>query len=719
MQIIRHCLHLSLLVAISTSGASGQRPSLFMNEDDFAARLQIAQHETWAKRNLDKLIQSADQFPNSYAQRFGLNDAEPPPKGGQWLHWYACPETGTHLEFHPPDQNICPDTGKNYSGYPYDHVVYQLRNDALAEAALTEGLAFRFTKNIVYAKKAADVLKAYARIYPTYALHDNYGKESPNGARAYSQTLDESIWLIKIAWTYDLIRGTQALKPVERLDIEQNVLRASVSTVMKARKEPTYNIQSWINGAMAAVGYTLDDNALVNEAIDGPIGFRHQMHDFVHEGFWIEGAWGYQFYAMRPLAMLAQMASRRGVNLWKEERSLLMLFHAPLGVVLPNGRLPAFNDSGSPDLYREASLYEVAYAATRDPTLLTVIEHGPRTSREALLFGVAQLAQEPPALLVSKVFSEAGYATLRSSTNDLTAIMKFGPHGGVHGHFDKLNFVLFSRGMTLGIDPGTQLYGLPIHREWDSMTIAHNTISVDQQKQGASTGRLLDWRSEEGWAAVKADAGSAYAQARLQRTMLLTPRYLLVVDHCESLDGKSHTFDWAYHNAGRQTLLDNILMEPYTDGHLTNGYNRLQDNTRGETSDDIHLRYIADPAQSKQDKDAVASYREPTPIRPSAPPSQKEVELDLQMLASSDTQVLTGEAPGPDLRIPVPFVIIRRSGTSATFAALLTTSLYQPTSKLPNITVRRLDSNRFQIEGSNFSDIFVDGSSFEFSHRTK
>jgi len=70
------------------------------------------------------------------------------------------------------------------------------------------------------------------------------------------------------------------------------------------------------------------------------------------------------------------------------------------------------------------------------------------------------------------------------------------------------------------------------------MTIAHNTISVDQQKQSASAGKLLNWHAGDGWVAVRADARAAYAMAHLQRTILLTPSYVLVVDHCESADGQ-------------------------------------------------------------------------------------------------------------------------------------------------------------------------------------
>ena len=65
----------------------------------------------------------------------------------------------------------------------------------------------------------------YAQVYPTYKLHDINGKPGPNGGLAFAQTLDESIWLIKIAWTYDLIRGSDVL---ERIRKNRPVRRAYV-----------------------------------------------------------------------------------------------------------------------------------------------------------------------------------------------------------------------------------------------------------------------------------------------------------------------------------------------------------------------------------------------------------------------------------------------------------------------------------------------------------
>jgi len=714
----RICKLIALAYLLSCGILCAHSQSLFLSPTDIAARKQLAQKQPWARASLDLLVKEADDFPASYMKRFGTPDAAPPPEGGAWLHWYACPESGKPLQFHPPDQNICPDTGKNFTGYPYDHVVYELRNDALGEAAVASALAYQFTKKLFYAKNAAAILNDYARVYPTYKLHDINNRPGPNGGLAYAQTLDESIWLIKIAWTYDLIRDANVLTAPEKQSIEHNVLRPAAALVLKAHKEPTMNIQSWINAGAAAVGYTLNDQPLITEAIDGPIGFRYQMQHFVHEGFWAEGAWGYQFYAMRALTMTAQMAARKGVNLWKQEPNLLALFHSPLGVLLPDGSLPAFNDSGSPNLYGQSFLYEVAYAATHDPILLNVIEHGARGDREAFLFGAPQLPKTATPLLSSAVFPEAGYATLRSPSSDLTAIMKFGPHGGAHGHYDKLNFVLFSHGITLAADPGTHPYGLPIHKEWDSMTIAHNTISVDGQRQAQATGKLLGWHVGDGWTAVRADAGSAYANASLQRTMLLTPGYVLILDRCESNDGQPHTFDWAYHNVGTETMVGTVNMKPYT-FTTSNGYQHLLHVLRGGTATDVKLRFEAErkPSMSSLDSNSPPATYDSAPRHVSM--EIAHAQLELQMLGAPETEVFTGDAPSRESQTAIPFVIVRRTGTSITFATLLATSKSRlPTaSRPPHLT--KAEDDTFQVETTEGVDVFSTRNGFKFQHKGK
>jgi len=640
-------LRLSVLVvcvaAFSAASSTAQAPPhILLSPADFPRLNALAHTQPWAARQRQAILAQADAFPASYEKRFGLSSLELPPKGGQWLHYYACPDTGSLLKFVPPDQNVCPDTGKVYKGYPYDDVVYMLRADALREGALSSALAYRLTGNHAYAEKGAEVLKLYADKYLSYPIHDNQGKQSQFGARVYSQTLDESIWLIDLSWTYDLLRDTDVFTPAERTHIERDLLYAGAMTVTRANRGPTDNIQSWINGAEAAVGYTLGDQTLIHQAIDGPIGFRAQMKEFVNDGFWIEGAWGYQFYALRPLELTAQMATRAGVDLWQQDPNLGALLLSPLGVMFPDGTLPAFNDSHSVNLYEESGLYEVAYSALHNQDFAAICEHAGRDTREAFLFGVPSIDGASLPKPRSAVFPDAGYATLRAPLGDLTEIMKFGPHGGGHGHFDKLNEVLYARGGMMSVDPGSHFYGIPIHASWDKMTVAHNTVSVDEQVQKPATGKLLAWQAEPEFTAVTADAGPVYPDADLQRTSIVTSDYVLEITTAKSTDGQPHDFDWNYHNYGTQQAEGSFT--PYTGFPKGAGYENLIANQSATVAGDIRSTFTMDKGRTMQ----------------------------VWMLAADQPSlVLTGVGPGPDLRVKIPYLIVRRHGAEARFVTVL------------------------------------------------
>jgi hypothetical protein len=638
-------LSLGTIARAQTAIASGSSldPHLFLTLQDFEARKVIVQRESWAKAALDAVLREADGYPHDYLNKFGLTKVAAPEKTAQWAHWYVCPETGTHLEFHPPNHNICPDTGKDYQGWPISDVHYHYMHDMLSHDAMVLGVAYRMTGREIYAQHAAEILKIYADKYKDYPIVDNYGKQSDWGARIYSQTLNESIWLIDMTFAYDLVRGSGELSTSDRLHIEKDLLLPSAATVVRGHKEPTNNIQSWINGAQAAVGFELGEKALINEAIDGPLGFRYQMKNYVHEGFWIEGAWGYQFYAMRPLTATAEMAKRHGIDLWKQEPALRSMFFSPLGVMFPDGMLPAFNDSEEVGLYNNASLYELAYENTHDSRLLAVLDNAPRTSKESLLFGVAVLPETKKSFLKSAVFSESGYAMLRAKNTDLSIILKFGPHGGGHGHYDKLGEIVYAEGRTQAVDPGTQLYGMALHKEWDQMSVAHNTITADELRQEQATGKLIAWKDEDGYIAVTASAGPAYKFANVTRSILVTDEYAVQLDRAHSTDGKPHIFDFNYHNYGKQTM--QMETTPYNEFPKVNGYIHLEQAQHGKMSSDVLSRF---------DNEGTAML--------------------LQVLGSTPTEVFQGVAPGPRPAVKVPFVIVRRKGVDVEFITLLVPS---------------------------------------------
>jgi hypothetical protein len=609
---------------------------------------------------------------------------ELPPEGGQWLHYYACPDTGTLLEFHPPDENVCPDTGKVFKGYPYDHVVYMLQADALENGTLAEALAFRLTGDSAFARKAAQVLTAYADKYLTYPVHDNNGKESQFGARAYSQTLDEAIWLIDLAWAYDLIRDSNVLTPADRTHIERDLLYASAMTVTRANMGLTPNIQTWILGAEMAVGYTLEDQALVTKALDGPNGLRSQMKTFVKDGFWSEGAWGYQFYALRPILFMAQMSTRAGVNLWQQEPSIIALLASPVGVMFPNGMLPTFNDSHEVSLPEYAYLYEVAYGATRNSLFAAIAAMGKRDNRFAYLFGAPILGNSEIPPLRSSVFSEAGYATLRSPSGSLTQVVKFGPHGGGHGHLDKLNELIYADGALMGVDPGSHFYGIPIHGEWDKRTVAHNTVAVDEHDQMPATGKLLNWQTEPAFTAVSLDAGPVYQDVSINRTEVVTDNYVLEITRCHSTDGKEHDFDWIYHNIGMQASEGRF--QPYDGFPKRDGYQILEGNMSAKIKGDFSTAFSMDGGRT----------------------------MRVRMLGDvSASLVFTGTGPGPDLRVKIPYVIVRRHGTDAEFVAI-----FEPAeSEVRKIYSINRQGGQFTIRGINFEDVVSIGEMVDLHHQ--
>lgn len=576
-------------------------------------------------------------------------------------------------------------------------------------------MAYRFTNREHYAKEAAQLLIAFADRYQSWPLHDNYGKPTANGGKAYSQTLDESIWLINLAWSYDLVRGSGALDANAKAHIENDLLRASYRTVSKAAKGPTNNIQSWINAAIAAVGFTLHEPALIHQAIDGPIGFRYQMRHFVTEGFWVEGTFGYHFYALRALVATAQMAKCNGIDLWNQEPALLSMFDGPMGIVLPNGLLPSFNDSNTVHLYQQDYLYEQAYAASRDSRYLPIMWRYGRNNREALLFGVPRTPKPAQLTLKSEVFAKAGFAALRNNVNDLTVIVKFGPHGGAHGHYDKLSFILYSQGRIMGIDPGTQLYGLPLHHLWDSMTIAHNTVSVDDQRQAAATGRLISWQADPNWTAITMDAGPVYEGVSFERSLVLTPNYCMIADHVSS--STAHAVDWIYHNAGTLEIAKAAFTERVTDLPLKNGYGLLKDVWASKDTGQLDARFVdtvEEQADEKPDSNSPAATVRSQNLSQADPADDPTGTAVMEITIPADTgeKLMRGEAPGQNLKKPVPFIMVRKQGADVRFTAVL--------SPQTDLKIQQANSNQVQtthISGRDFSDNIFTGPRLTVEHR--
>src|SRR5512145_293463 len=423
----------------------GGHPRLLFNAADLARINTWVVSDPWTANARNSIISAADDWPDSFTEKYYLSTWVLHPEGGQWGAWYICPQGGANLQYEGPGQHVCPLDGQVYSGWPYDQVIYGRMNSNLAQTAATLGLAYQFTGNIRYAQSAAEILLAYADAYSNYPLHDINDEPNPSGGRVTAQTLDESNWLISVAWAYDLVADSGTLSAGQRSHIEQDLLYAAANLIDHNRREMS-NWQSWHNAAIGAVGFALQDPLLIGQALNDPNNsFEFQMQASVSaDGFWHEGSWAYHLFSLQAHRYLAEMAARSGIDLYANP-ALHKMFTAPLQFAVPDLSLPPFNDSGSINLANYDDLYESAYQRYGDAWLVAPLVK--RREREALLWGVQTLPAPTSPDVASILFPDAGYAVLRNVENEypLYLALDFGPHGGGHGHYDKLGFVSFGR----------------------------------------------------------------------------------------------------------------------------------------------------------------------------------------------------------------------------------------------------------------------------------
>lgn len=562
-------------------------PRVLLTSEDFGRMTDWAANHAWAAGRRDNILSRADGWPADFLADYGLSGVALPPEGGQWGMHYVCPDHGVNLQYEPPMTHRCPVDNATYSGWPYDQVIYARQHNDLADAARDLGLAYGFTGDVAYAAAARQILLDYAAAYAGYPIHNSQGDPAESGARVLAQTLDESGWLIDIAWAYDLIASAGELSAAEQLQIEQDLIRASADTILR-HDAGMSNWQAWHNAAIAAAGRSIGDPRLVAHAVYGPSGFHYHMAESVlADGFWYESSWGYHFYTLSPMTYLAEMGERGSFPLYPDP-ALQSMYLSPILFAPPDLVLPAFNDSGSVDLRGSAGWrLEAAYRAYGDEQL-TLPLIGESRPEGALFWGAETLPETAPPVTESRVFEASGYAILRGGQEQdpWYVALDYGAHGGWHGHFDKLGFVFFARGRMFGLDIGSHSYALPLHDTWDRATLAHNTVTVDETVQVEATGTLEQFGAPAatGVAWARAAVSDANPTVHLARDLVLTDRYLIDRMTASATDAQPHQLDWLWHNPG--TATHDLAAQPYADFPGDAGYQHLRNNQAEATADD-------------------------------------------------------------------------------------------------------------------------------------
>ncbi len=164
-----------------------------------------------------------------------------------------------------------------------------------------------------------------------------------------------------------------------------------------------------------------------------------------------------------------------------------------------------------------------------------------------------------------------GAAILRPEPDrpdSLAASLYFGPHNAGHRSPAALHLEIHAGGQRITQAPHIYEAGYadPRHLLWNRTTIAHNTVTMDERamfpfdfdtnspwewdiwRDNISDGELLAFQPRETWKTVRARNGNVYPGIQLDRTLAVTPDYL--VDIYRVLGSEPHQYDWAVHCHG-------------------------------------------------------------------------------------------------------------------------------------------------------------------------
>ncbi|WP_241231327.1 heparinase II/III domain-containing protein [Sphingomonas koreensis] len=371
------------------------------------------------------------------------------------------------------------------------------------------GTLYRVTGDKRYADYVRDMLLAYAKLYPGLGTHPAAANQVPG--RLFWQSLNDSVWLVHAIQGYDAVRGD--LTPADRKAIDDNVFHrmAAFLTGEPTTFDRIHNHSTWANAGVGMTGYVLRDKLLVEQALkgsdrSGKVGFLRQLDLlFSPDGYYAEGPY-YQRYALQPFVVFAQAIEdnepERGIFAYRD------------GIVLKAIRIAVqttyagyffpINDAMPDKSLRTEELYQgvaIGYAASGDAGLLGIAEWQNKVALSPQGFAVARdlaAGKAKPFAFASALLrdgpegKDGALAILRSGAEDKAQVVvaKNTAQGMGHGHFDKLNWLLYDNGNAIVTDYGAARFlnieakdggrYLPENDSWAQQTIAHNTLAVNE-----------------------------------------------------------------------------------------------------------------------------------------------------------------------------------------------------------------------------------------------
>ncbi len=532
------------LVLLATAGAAlnasqevrVDHDAYFFYSPSDRERIRTAAETPWGQVIVQSMIARVEE-------RLKHDLGVPEQEAGHYHH-YFCPEHKQLLKFDwdRPHEHWCPECKAYLTGERYDYAWIRMVHSHNAVFLSDCTYLHMITGDTRYLRSIRDMLLDYAGKYPEYEMHGHDMKPGASyGGKMFCQSLDEANWIVSVAPAYLEAKAILTAKDAEA--IATGLLRPCAEVILGHRAGG--NWQVWHNAGLASIAVALEDGKLLDTALeDRDCGYERLIDTGVtDEGWWEERSPGYHFYPLHAMLYTAEAVQCRGIDLY--DARLKKMFTGPVHAVYPDLRFPAHNDGWyGTSLPANASLYEVAALRFNDPFLVEVLRRCyarvDRNSPYALLHGVHLEPDLSPLPLASCLYPDTGVAYLRDGVR--TVVLKYGPHGGGHGHPDKLSIAVHDGKREVAMDLGTSGYGMPDYLGWYKKTLSHSTVLVDGADQAPATGQLIRFEPASGGGLVEAECAAAYEGLTMRRRLQLTDGAL--EDHFTCTSEVPHAYEY-------------------------------------------------------------------------------------------------------------------------------------------------------------------------------
>lgn len=459
---------------------------------------------------------------------------------------------------------------KDYSG-GYTHETHK-KNYVLMQKA---GALYQILEDDKYAKFVKDMLFEYAKQYPTWPIHPK--PRSYARGKVFWQCLNDSNWLVYTSQAYDCIYDF--LSEEDRNTLETDLFRPFADHISKDSPQffnRVHNHATWGNAAVGMIALAMDDDVLLDRALNGvkdenfdpnekdndggyirksdqKIGFYANVDEpFSPDGYFTEGPY-YQRYASYPFLIFAQALQNKKPEhkvFEYKDGVLLKSVTALLNLSNVNGEFFLLNDAQKGMSYFNSSLISTVdigyHFGGNNPELLSIAKKQNEVTLDDAGLAVALGIKEGNEMTFLKKSielsdgangDEGAVGIVRS--DDLELVFKYTAHGLSHGHYDKLSFALFEAGNEVVQDYGMGRFVnveqkgggnyLKENKTWAKQTIAHNTLVQNEKSQfkgkyniGSKyhSNKYVFSAENENLQVVSAKEENAYPGTKLHRTMV-------------------------------------------------------------------------------------------------------------------------------------------------------------------------------------------------------